>query len=360
LAYLQGPDVNYRTLIEHGFFDMMSRIPLTDLKPTIYYEIKKNKVLSDRLNAHIKKEISPVLESFCPTLAKRFEEYLAAREINESVERKILDAAHFWSTKWEFDHVLVDMNRHDAEVPEITRRHKQQLETHCAQLRAMQDLIQYRWCGEFVDLCGQLRYQKRWSPLYRVPETSVLGHSFYVGILGYLFSEIIEACDKRLFNNFFTGLFHDVPEALTRDIISPVKRSSQEFEELVDEMEKRMMKEKVADPIHNYHPEFAKLIDFFSSDPFLNRVDGQAVEPTCDEINEQYNDDKHNPRDGKLVLAADKLALSVEAYEAKRNGCPSPDFPRVIGEAVDEYRDVVLAGIKFGGIYASLLTLQTQ
>ncbi|MGZ7169402.1 MAG: HD domain-containing protein [Halobacteriota archaeon] len=31
-------------------------------------------------------------------------------------------------------------------------------------------------------------------------------------------------CYRRRFHNFFGGLFHDLPEALTRDIISPVKR----------------------------------------------------------------------------------------------------------------------------------------
>jgi putative hydrolase of HD superfamily len=353
MAHLDGSDVNYRTLVQQGFFDMMSRIALTDLKPKIYYEIKKDKGLLDKLNAHIKEEISPVLGSFCSTLATQFEQYLEASEKDESIERRILDAAHFWSTKWEFDHVLVDLNQHDAEVPEIIGRHKEELGRHCAELKGLRDIVQYRWCSEFLDLCGQLRYQKRWAPLYRIPETSVLGHSLYVGIVCYLFSEITEACDKLLFNNFFTGLFHDLPEALTRDIITPVKRSSVEFDKLVSQLEEQMMKEKIVDPIQNYHPDFVKLVEFFSRSPFQTSVDGQFVELKSDEIKNQYNHDKHNSRDGELVRAADKLALFVEAYEAEKNGCPSPDFGRVKKEVVDEYRDRVLAGINFGSIYAS-------
>ncbi len=78
----------------------------------------------------------------------------------------------------------------------------------------------------FVDLCGRLRFQVRWGQLYRVPRTSVLGHMLIVAILSYLFSLEIDACPKRGTNNYFTGLFHDLPEVLTKDIISPVKTAA--------------------------------------------------------------------------------------------------------------------------------------
>ncbi|KAA0242417.1 MAG: HD domain-containing protein [Candidatus Brocadia sp. AMX2] len=61
----------------------------------------------------------------------------------------------------------------------------------------------------------------KWSRLHRIPRTSVLGHSLFVAILSYLFSLEIKACARRCVNNYFTGLFHDLPEVLTRDIISP-------------------------------------------------------------------------------------------------------------------------------------------
>jgi putative hydrolase of HD superfamily len=75
----------------------------------------------------------------------------------------------------------------------------------------------------FIDLCGQLRFQLRWSYLHRIPKTSVLGHMLIVAVLSYLFSLEIGACRKRCYNNYFTGLFHDLPEVLTRDIVHPVK-----------------------------------------------------------------------------------------------------------------------------------------
>lgn len=44
-----------------------------------------------------------------------------------------------------------------------------------------------------------------------------------VAILSYFYSLKVGACKKRLENNFYCALFHDLPESLTRDIISPVK-----------------------------------------------------------------------------------------------------------------------------------------
>ena len=47
-------------------------------------------------------------------------------------------------------------------------------------------------------------------------------------------------------NDFLCGLFHDLPEVLTRDIISPIKRSIQGLDDLIKDIEKRQVAEKIA------------------------------------------------------------------------------------------------------------------
>lgn len=74
--------------------------------------------------------------------------------------------------------------------------------------------------ARFANLCGQLRFQIRWTQAPRIPATSVLGHMFIVATFAYFFSLSVDACTARANNNFFCGLFHDLPELLTRDIIS--------------------------------------------------------------------------------------------------------------------------------------------
>ena len=80
---------------------------------------------------------------------------------------------------------------------------------------------------DFMSLIGKLRYQQRWSKAVRMPITYVMGHMLVVAILSYFMTlELENPCKSRLVNNFFAGLFHDVPEALTRDIVSPIKNIS--------------------------------------------------------------------------------------------------------------------------------------
>jgi len=76
----------------------------------------------------------------------------------------------------------------------------------------------------------------------------------------------VNACEKRRVNNFYTGLFHDLPEVLTRDIISPVKKSIEEFEKMIKVYEKQQMKEEVYNLIPKaWHSD----MKMFTEDEFL-------------------------------------------------------------------------------------------
>ena len=203
----------------------------------------------------------------------------------------------------------------------------------------------------FIDLCGQLRFQSRWAHLHRIPKTSVLGHSLFVAILSYLFSLEIKACKKRCVNNYFTGLFHDLPEVLTRDIISPVKRSVEGLSDLIKGYEKEQMEKEVYGLIpEEWHPE----IKMFTEDEFdsIVTINGKKGKFSSKEINETYNDDKFNPKDGELVKAADSLAGFIEASVAIRNGSASPDLQYAKLSVKKQYERVNIANINFGELYA--------
>jgi putative hydrolase of HD superfamily len=94
----------------------------------------------------------------------------------------------------------------------------------------------------FLDLCGQLRFQQRWAQSFRQPKTTVLGHMFVVAIFSYLYSIEMGVSEKRCYNNFFSSLFHDLPEILTKDIVSPIKSSVEGLEDIIKEFEKNRLK----------------------------------------------------------------------------------------------------------------------
>ena len=85
-------------------------------------------------------------------------------------------------------------------------------------MTGLKSLILKQELFDFVTKIEQLRYQVRWGQSPRIPKTSVLGHSMLVASLSLLLTREFNPTDKRIYNNFFAGLFHDLPEAVTRAI----------------------------------------------------------------------------------------------------------------------------------------------
>ena len=218
-------------------------------------------------------------------------------------------------------------------------------------MKGIQQLALYSNLRNFIDLCGQLRFQTRWSHIHRVPKTSVLGHMLIVALLSYLFSLEIKACPRRCCNNFFTGLFHDLPEVLTRDIISPVKRSIKGLSDLIKQYEKDRMEEEVYRLIpKDWHSEMRMFTEYeFKS---LVTMSGKMAAKHTDEINKHFNQDRYNPKDGEMVEASDHLAAFVEAYLALKNGVTSQELLDAKNSIRDRYQGKILGGIRFGEIYA--------
>ncbi|HRN00163.1 MAG TPA: HD domain-containing protein, partial [Aliarcobacter cryaerophilus] len=182
--------------------------------------------------------------------------------------------------------------------------------------------------AKIVDLSGRLRFQKRWAQTPRIPETSVLGHMLTVALFSYFYSLEVKACDKRLQNNFFTALFHDLPEALTRDIISPVKYSVDELSEIIAEYEVAKIEDDILPNVPiNIQEEFSYILGISKGikEEFANKVkiDGNITE--VDDIN-KYNLDKYEAIDGLALKQCDKLSAFVEASLSISHGIKSKEL----------------------------------
>jgi putative hydrolase of HD superfamily len=172
-----------------------------------------------------------------------------------------------------------------------------------------------------------------------------------VAILSYLFSLQVKACRKRCVNNYFTGLFHDLPEVLTRDIISPVKRSVQGLEDLIKEYEKRQMEKEVYSLIpEEWHAEMR----MFTESEYRNivTVGGSVMTVSSEDIALRYNRDECSPRDGELIKATDELAAFVEAYLGIENGIKSDELQDSKNYLKTKFRQATIAGVNFGEIFA--------
>ena len=150
----QSSDFSWIEVIEGGLFEYFERLTLTDLKPQIFERIKANEETYNELKAEVYARFRPLVSDL-NGLDKRFESYLFRPA--DTISRKVLEAAHFYATKWEFD-IIERENASDYEIHEI-RRGLQSRQEALADVEGLRYLALFPTYRSFVDLCGRLRFQ---------------------------------------------------------------------------------------------------------------------------------------------------------------------------------------------------------
>lgn len=337
-------------IVRGGIFDYLYRLVITDIKPPIFYQIKANPAHYQKLTAWVLNELQPRVQP----LGKDFWDGMRLHcesqvRRDESLASRILDAAHLFASRWEF-HLIRDLNPWDEEMGDIEANFKRGLEAYL-DLRGVRDLLDGAGSGlgKFANMCGQLRFQKRWSQTPRIPETSVLGHMFIVACFAYFFSIAVNACPVRRHNNFYAGLFHDVPELLTRDIISPVKSSVQGIGDLIREYEAKELDRRlfsIFDPVE--HKQLVARLGYFLGidvgSEFESTIiqDGEARIVSWEQLQGQYNHDRCCPKDGRMLKICDHLAAFLEAYTALSNGITNAHLQQALWRIRNQYQNEAL------------------
>ena len=349
-AYILGKcegEGNYDRLmlLEGGIFEFLHRIVLTDIKPPIYHLLMKEKgtQINEWVLEQLKGKVEGLNGGFYDKLCRYFTDDDYAKK-----EKKILRAAHYYATYWEFE-VIYPQNRTTYDI-ETVRREVENGLARCNTFDGYSRFSTDPQLKEFLSLIGKLRYQQRWSRAVRTPNTSVMGHMLIVAIMSYFVSLECGACDARLINNFFGGLFHDIPEVLTRDIVSPVKSSVKGLDYIIKDIEEQQMR-KVIRPLVT--DEIWNELEFFTQDEFASKIilDGQLLKTGSDEINEKYNHDKFMPIDGELIRGCDHLSAYLEAYLSVKYGISSEQIQEGYHNLFAQYENRVIGSVDFGQLF---------
>lgn len=308
-------DVDMKKIIEGGIFDFLARVVVTDIRPDVYHQIQKTRSfeVSQWMISQLENQIKDVENG---EFFERFKDYLL--NPNFSKEKLILKAASYLATKWEFN-IVYQTSQFLSDIEELKNAVEEEIEDYY-ELIGVRKIIMNKKLSRVVDLAGRLRFQKRWAQTPRIPETSVLGHMLVVALLGYFYSLKVKACDKRLEFNFFCALFHDLPESLTRDIISPVKYGVTGLSEILNDYEMRLIDDKILPfvPAH-IRDEFSYILGIkesdgckFIKDEFENRTFKDRPKFHEGSLS-SVNSDEFRAIDGKALKYCDKLAAFFEA-----------------------------------------------
>jgi putative hydrolase of HD superfamily len=338
--------INWRYLIEGGLFEFLHRVILTDIKPPVFHQMMRQK--GKELNQWVLGQLDRDIRDIPGDFKGKFYNYFFTEPADCQLERRILKAAHYLATKWEF-RLIYKMNQYVYGIEKTRAEIEAEIEDYY-DLVGVQKLLLDKKLSGFIDLCGQLRFQQRWAQSPRIPKTSVLDHMLIVALLAYLCSLELGAGEKRLYNNYFAALFHDLPEVLTRDIVSPIKSSVEGLQDLIKEYEDLQIKERLLPLLP---PAWHEEILYFIEDEFSNkiRLDGQMIKGIALETMNQYNDDVFSPLDGNLLKACDHLAAFIEASLSIQQGIKSHHLEDGKSRLYQMYCRKTIAGIDFGRIF---------
>lgn len=89
----------------------------------------------------------------------------------------------------------------------------------------------------------RLSYSMRWNQYQRTTPISVMSHKVVVAYLSYVIGMIWNdnGEDNDILEMLMRAIYHDVPEVITGDIITPTKKAVPWFVELLEKVEETMM-----------------------------------------------------------------------------------------------------------------------
>ena len=338
----EGKKIDFIKLIEGGIFEFFQRIMLTDLKPEVYHELMLKK--EKELHSWVIKDLESDLDALGCGIKDRFIEYFSNPRYAKT-EKRILSAAHSLSTKWEFgviypwNAMLYGIEKTKEEIDEAVASYED--------LSGIRKLIINKKYYGFIDLCGQLRFQQRWAQSFRIPKTTVLGHMLMVAIFSYIYSLEMGAGVTRLKNNFYSALFHDLPEILTKDIVSPVKSSIEGLENIIKMYEKKQVEEKILPLL----PEgWRSKIQYYIEDEFADRIIENGKMKKVENIAD-FDDAKFDAVDGSLVEVCDKLCAYIEAATALEYGIRSETLIKSKQSLYNRFANAKKANLNFKQIF---------
>ncbi|BBD77906.1 HD domain-containing protein [Hydrogenophilus thermoluteolus] len=344
-----GKSIDWEALIGGTIAECLHRIVLTDLKPPIFHRLmaEKGQALTEWALERLAPAVTPVADGALFTAIRT---HLTAPA--PTLERRILKAAHYLATQWEFRLIY-----HTAPflygIEQTKAAIEGEIEAHYDLIGVQKIALGKRLFG-FVDLVGQLRFQQRWAQTPRLPKTSVLGHLLFVAILSYCGARELGAKSvRRRCNAFYGALFHDLPEVLTRDVISPIKREAPGVEALLKAEERRLMAEVLLPLLpDNWHAQLRA----YTETEFACRVreHGEWRILADETVPEALDRDACDPIDGPLIKAMDELAALTEAAQSLAHGVRAPALVEANLRLPEKYHGKRLGALDLGALFAVL------
>lgn len=296
-------------------------------------------ILSD-ISYEFKKYITEINPDIMDEVTRKAYDFLLSFDFSEEIKQDILSTL---DTHSELEDRIVKTSRLYASYLETTynasvfeydyrdsmRTLNQAIIQEKAKFHSFQELFEDNSYHKYLLLIRRLVHAKRWNQNKRKYPISVMAHLVIVAFIGYIL-QIIEQSNGDQFDLTLMlkrALFHDIPESITGDIITPTKRIVPHFKAILVEAEERMLEK-----------------NFFPIIPEVAR----------EEFSRLMTDE--SSRESKLIKHADDLCMLLEtlmeinagddifrgrydAVKSKLNGIESKSVDFFIKHVPDRFAD---------------------
>ena len=357
----KGKYIDWKWMIYASLFDLLRKISLCDIKAPVQQMLRRqfpNEYM--HLNEWVLnqyKQIMPdeqLFSEFTIYVGRQAGSFPVPEELKTSMD--VYRAAHKYSTMRELE-MLAVVNEKER-LKNIRNDLEAEIQPYLY-LEGLQKLVTHQKAFDFILKIEQLRFQTRWNQTPRIPATSVLGHCFYVAIMTLLLGRESnpDMCDRRVINNYFSALFHDLPESVTRDIISPVKTATDDLPNIVKKIEDEIVSKELV-PL--MEPFFADELIYYTSDEFTDRIldkKGKIVHVSWEDLNKKYNAAEFEPIDGRLVRICDHFSALMEADISIKHGITSEHLTKGRDGTLAHYKEnEIISGINVNKLFTEIVS----
>ncbi|AFS78806.1 putative metaldependent phosphohydrolase [Gottschalkia acidurici 9a] len=129
--------------------------------------------------------------------------------------------------------------------------------------------------GNYLKIVRKLNNMGRWSNEYMHMRATVSEHLFFVTQIGQMLAVIEEENGNTIdWKKLLTKLInHDVPEAMTGDIINTMKYRDSKLKALVDKIEDELVEEVLIEELENpYKEKYREILTNFKDDTIEGQI----------------------------------------------------------------------------------------
>lgn len=300
------PDIGY--LYRRALYSSFSTFLHSDISNEVKQMVKaKNPAIHQKLSDVA---YDRLLAWDLPDFMERDVNAFRRPDPSKALEEKIFQFSKNWVSYQEaFTSNFVYFRAYERPLADIRARY---LSPEYAELRPLLalDPVEHGESERYLLTIRRLQSSFRWNHMRRTNPVSVMSHLFFIFFITYVIGNVEGLSDEEVTDMMTTALYHDIPEAITGDVITPTKKSVPGFEELLSEIEEEMLDEY--------------LIEHIRSKPFAAELKKRMLFPwDCDH--------------GNLVKLADVFSALFEAKIEVPNSAEFDHVYRKIRKALHKF-----------------------